>query len=143
MEQLALTSQDTKSWLEQLVELILVNEPEDVTDGKKVAILLRSIGQKGDDLLRAWCGTDLPNTKTFAVLTKMLTDHLCPTPPKRSERFKFYQVSRRPNESFVGCENSKCTVKLGNCTDECTSFSEGDVQGGGRVINKYVRIELR
>lgn len=95
-----LTTDDTNSWLERLSEMILVNEPDDVVDRKKVAILLSNIGPKGYNLLKAWCGTDLPNTKSFAVLNKLLRDHLCPKPPKTSERYKFYQIAQRQGETL-------------------------------------------
>lgn len=90
----------TENWLERLEETITVTQPADVADRKKVAILLSSIGNSGYNLLKAWCGVDKPNSKTYDQLTKLLKDHLCPKPPKTSERYKFYQIKQLSGESL-------------------------------------------
>ncbi len=95
-----LNIEQTESWLERLDETITVTEPADVTDRKKVAILLSSIGNTGYNLLKAWCGVIKPNAKQYAELVKLLKDHLCPKPPKTSERFKFYQIKQQSGESL-------------------------------------------
>ena len=95
-----LNTDQTESWLERLDETIADTEPEEVSDRKKVAILLSSIGNTGYNLLKAWCGTEKPNSKTYDELKNLLTDHLCPKPPKTSERFKFYQIKQQSGETL-------------------------------------------
>ena len=95
-----LNIEQTESWLERLDETITVTEPADVTDRKKVAILLSSIGNTGYNLLKAWCGVIKLNAKKYDELVKLLKDHLCPKPPKTSERFKFYQIKQQSGESL-------------------------------------------
>ena len=95
-----LNTDQTESWLERLEETIAATEADDVSDRKKVAILLSSIGNTGYNLLKAWCGTEKPNTKRYDELKKLLMDHLCPKPPKTSERFKFYQIKQQTGETL-------------------------------------------
>ena len=92
---------DVENWLERLTEVVLATQPEDVSDRKKVSLLLAHIGQKGYKLLKSYCSPDLPSAKTFDELKNVLLEHLSPKPTLTAERFKFNMLSQLPNESLA------------------------------------------
>ena len=99
IEQLSLD--DVENWLERLNEVILATQPENVSDRKKVSLLLAHIGQKGYKLLKSYCLPELPNTKSFDQLRTVLIEHLAPKPTVTAERFKFNMLNQLPNEGLA------------------------------------------
>ena len=72
-----------------------------VEDGKKKATLLSEIGSDTYQLVRNLCTPDLPNAKSYAQITKLLSDHLAPTPNTIMERFVFNSRIRKEGESVT------------------------------------------
>ena len=77
--------------------LIANNHPPE----KKTAILLSSIGAKPYGILRSLTAPDLPITKTYDELCKLLNDYYCPPPLEIMERFKFHNRKQESSESIT------------------------------------------
>ena len=76
-------------------------EANDVTiEAKKRAVLLTVIGPQQFRLLKDLCAPSSPATKSFNELSKLLTDHHAPAPPKFLCRARFDGRTRQPNESI-------------------------------------------
>ena len=52
-------------------------------------------------LLRSLIAPDKPDTKSYADLVKVLTEHFQPTPSETVQRFKFHGRTRQPGESVA------------------------------------------
>ncbi|XP_060077413.1 uncharacterized protein K02A2.6-like [Ylistrum balloti] len=67
---------------------------------KKVPALLSLIGGRTCGLLRDLTAPELPATKTYAVLTKVLQEHYSPKPLVIAERFRFHKRDQRDGENI-------------------------------------------
>lgn len=89
---------DWSNWNERLSLYFLAN---DIEDSKKVPILLTTIGTEGYSLLKDLCTPDLPSTKSYNDLIKLMSDHLQPKPSEITERYKFKERHQREGESVI------------------------------------------
>ena len=88
--------EDWSQWIERLEQYFDLNE---ITDEKKqVAMLLTMVGSKGYNLFRNLCLPDLPKSKTFKQLTKLMQNHLQPPPSEIAERYKFKLCMQKDSE---------------------------------------------
>ena len=62
----------------------------DIDDDKKVNVFLAVIGPDAYKLLKNFCDSDNPNTKTFTRLTQLLQGYYEPAPIVIAERHKFW-----------------------------------------------------
>ena len=81
---------------------------------KKVALLITLVGKSGYSLLKNLCMPDLPSTKMYTELTKMMQSHLQPPPSVITERYKFKKCIQGEGEEVkVFCANLKRLTR--NC----------------------------
>lgn len=71
-----------------------------VPEGKKVPLLLDSIGLKTFARLEDLCRPDLPNTKTFGELSESLSKYYDPEPNTYAERYKFHKRTQLDSEGI-------------------------------------------
>ncbi|XP_069139325.1 uncharacterized protein [Argopecten irradians] len=71
-----------------------------MTEEKQVPALLSLIGGRTYGLLRDLTAPDLPATKTYPVLKKILQEHYSPQPLVIAERFRFQKRDQREGESI-------------------------------------------
>jgi len=72
-----------------------------ITDEKKKAVFLSSIGVDAYKLIRNLCTPANPATKSYDDLKKLLKDHLQPEPNVILERFKFNSRNRSEGEKVA------------------------------------------
>ena len=70
-----------------------------ITEDRHVPVLLSLIGSKTNALLRSLVAPAKPGDKSFAELTRCLTDHFDPKPLVIAERFHFNQRTQSGGES--------------------------------------------
>ena len=68
---------------------------------RRVAVFLTVIEGSTYKLLPSLLTPELPATKTYEELTKMLADHLAPKPLAIAERFKLRQRNQKQGESVA------------------------------------------
>jgi len=78
---------DCTRYVERLDHYFVANEITDA--GKKRDILLSVCGRKTYKLLRNLLAPELPGTKNYDELIKILKDHQLPKPSEILQRFKF------------------------------------------------------
>ena len=92
---------DTDSWpaySERLEQFFMAN---DITDRKKVAVLLTVIGTKAYTLLQNIMAPEKPATKEYDVIVEALQAHWDPKPIIIAERFKFHRRNQCDGESVA------------------------------------------
>ena len=72
--------------------------------------LLSVIGPHTFKLLRNLLTPDTPGEKSYADLVKVLTDHFSPKPSEIVQCSKFYNCSRKPNESISAFVAELCLL---------------------------------
>ena len=88
-------------WIEYVERMEMYFTANDIDDGgKKRAIFLSTAGPKVYGLIRNLLSPAKPNSKSFDELTKLVTDHMNPTPSIIVERFKFNTSCRKEGESM-------------------------------------------
>ena len=93
-------TEDWPQYIERLEFFLIANK---VTEEEmKRATLLSVIGPRTFKLLRNLLTPEKPGDKSYAELVKVLTDHFSPKPSEIVQRSKFYNRSRKPNESISG-----------------------------------------
>ena len=90
--------EDWPQYVERLEQFFIANGIE---EGKKRAVLLVAVGPATFKLLRSLIAPDKPDTKFYADLVKVLTEHFQPTPSETVQRFKFHGRTRQPGESVA------------------------------------------
>ena len=106
--------QTVLNWIKRLtagIELVLFDKdsklPNDPTEKAQMVekvkknFLISNIGGQGLTELSSLCAPDDPDTKTFEVLIKLLTDHYAPNPNKISEEYKFNKIAQESGESLA------------------------------------------
>lgn len=88
--------EDFESYLERLEQWMAANT---VADEKKVSVFLSIIGADAYKLLKSLLLPDKPSTKSYAQLTKALSDHYKPKPLVIMERFRFQKRNQQESES--------------------------------------------
>lgn len=73
----------------------------EVADAKKANLLLATIGPDAYRLLKNLSAPDVPNTKSYKELTKLLQNHFDPEPIVIAERHKFWTACQEENESVA------------------------------------------
>ena len=84
---------------ERLQQLFVVNETTD--EDKKKAPLLSVCGRECYHLLSNLAHPDKPSAKSYDELCRLLQDYVEPKPSEIVERFKFFNVVRKPEESVT------------------------------------------
>lgn len=69
-------------------------------DERKVQVLINCIGTKHYQLLSSLTAPDLPNTKDYDALTKLLENYLCPKPNEVTEQHTFLLRMQHEGESI-------------------------------------------
>ncbi|XP_077548123.1 uncharacterized protein LOC144160897 [Haemaphysalis longicornis] len=110
---------DWASYEERLTSFLIVNR---VPDSDKVHAFLSIMGSKTYGLLKSLAAPELPSTKSFEALKKVLSDHLSPKPSVIGERAKFHRRCQREGESisnFVAeLRKLSQTCEFGSALDE-------------------------
>ena len=105
VEPLDVTNPDNiPSWFERLecaidVQIVEHKIDEDKQEKMKVSYLLSNIGSEGYRVVRSYCAPDLPTTKTFADLKKVVSDNLAPTPQPLTQGYAFSSMKQEPGET--------------------------------------------
>lgn len=114
-----------KERLENFFELKL--KPNEHQDKLKAKILINCIGSKYYQLISSLTAPDLPSTRSYTQLIKLLEDHLCPAPNIYTEQHKFLSRTQVSNESIAeyiaslrkltstcqfNCENIDCKKSI-------------------------------
>lgn len=85
---------------------------------RKKAILLNTLSEECYVLVRSLCVPDLPESKTFKDLIKILKEHFTPVKSYFAERLKFYSAKRNEKESVsewaARIKNLASTCQFGN-----------------------------
>lgn len=92
------SASDWTSYDERLTSFLHFNK---VPEADKVHAFLSLIGAKTYALLKSLTAPDLPSSKSYDTLRKLLGDHLAPKPSVIGERAKFYRRSQRETESIA------------------------------------------
>ncbi|XP_023311505.1 uncharacterized protein LOC111692037, partial [Anoplophora glabripennis] len=103
---------DITSYLERLEQLFICNAVE---ADKKVAMLLTLLGGEAYNVLKDLLAPDLPSTRTYVELKKVLSDHYSPKRLIIAERYKFYNAIQEGNEDI-----KMFVAKLKNLSQYCS-----------------------
>ena len=99
IEPFDIQNDDWSLYIERLGQFYIANEI--TTNAKKVAVLLTVIGTKAYELLHSLLAPELPSTKSYDELVKVLEDHLKPKPLVIAERFKFHHRNQKDGETVA------------------------------------------
>uniref|UniRef100_A0AAV2L3S7 Retrotransposon gag domain-containing protein n=1 Tax=Knipowitschia caucasica TaxID=637954 RepID=A0AAV2L3S7_KNICA len=88
---------ETRSAYVERMELLF--EAHDVDDGKKVPVLLSSVGAATYGLLRNLVQPDKPKDKTFAQVVTILRDYYEPKPLVIAERFRYRKCVQKSGQT--------------------------------------------
>ena len=92
---------ESESFSTYVERLQLFFEANDVSDGKKVPVLLSVIGAKNYALLRSLSAPTLPREKSFDDIVQIFTQHFEPKPLIIAERFHFHRRNQHLGESVA------------------------------------------
>ncbi|KAH8042645.1 hypothetical protein HPB51_024922 [Rhipicephalus microplus] len=101
------SASDWASYEERLTSFLIVNR---VPYSDKVHAFLSIIGPKTYGLFKSLTTPELPPTKSFEALKKVLSDHLSPKLSVIGERAEFYWRCQKEGESLY-----EFVAKLRNC----------------------------
>lgn len=90
-------NEDFEDYLERLESYLEVNE---IQPQQKVDLLITLIGAETYHTLKRLCVPDKPRSKSFEVLSKLLSSHFSPEKSIRIERFKFHERKQLEEESL-------------------------------------------
>ena len=92
-------------WVERIAEAIDIQfvqhaVAEDKQARLKVSYLLANMGPQGYKLIKSYSAPQLPNTKTYDQLIKILKDNLAPKPSAISEGYLFANLTQETGENL-------------------------------------------
>ncbi len=70
-----------------------------IANERKANTLIAVIGASGYQLMKTLCSPDNPNTKTYAELKTLLSNHYAPTPVTIAERHRFWTACQGESEA--------------------------------------------
>ncbi|XP_049519491.1 uncharacterized protein LOC125943947 [Dermacentor silvarum] len=129
------SASDWASYEERLTSFLIVNR---VPDGDKVHAFLSIIGPKTYGLLKSLTAPELPSTKSFEDLKKVLSDHLSPKPSVIGERAKFHRRCQREGESL-----SSYVAELRKLSQTCEFGSALDESLRDRFVCGLLREDIQ
>ena len=91
-------SEELSAYLERVDIYFAVN---DVSNDKKVSVLLNAIGGQTYGVLRSLCAHESPASKTYAQITEKLREHYQPKVNIIAERFHFHKRAQLASESVA------------------------------------------
>ena len=80
-------NESCEMYSERFEQFVLANG---IADEKVVPVFLSAVGSKAYNLLRSLTAPDIPATKSFADIKKLLSNHCAPTPIVIAEMYRFY-----------------------------------------------------
>ena len=95
-----------EEWLERfemwvsIQDAVISADTEPIRSSRTVAFLLSGIGAEAYRILKAYSAPELPHTKTYVVLKKVLMDNLAPPPSTISQTYKFSCLKQETAESM-------------------------------------------
>ena len=89
--------EDWLAYSERLEQYFLVNG---FAGERQVPAFLSIVGSKMYILLRNLTELDMPCTKSYGELVKILQDHFCPNPSIFAQQFRFHKRDQRDGESI-------------------------------------------
>ncbi|XP_072389504.1 uncharacterized protein [Diabrotica undecimpunctata] len=101
IEQFNPAKSDITSYIKRLEQLFICNVVE---KDKEVPLLISLIGGETYSVLKDLLAPEVPSSKTFEELKRVLIEHYSPKRLVMSERYKFYNTNQEPQEdikSFV------------------------------------------
>ncbi|XP_072377850.1 uncharacterized protein [Diabrotica undecimpunctata] len=111
---------DITSYIERLEQLFICNVVE---KDKEVPLLISLIGGETYSVLKDLLAPEVPSSKTFEELKRVLIEHYSPKRLVIAERYKFYNTNQEPQEdikSFVSKLKSVAQYcKFGQFLKEC------------------------
>lgn len=118
-----------------------------VEEKDKVPVFITIVGSEVYDILMSLTIPDLPSTKSFEELMKILGNHFSPNINKRSERFKFRRVVQDGGESIkeyiIRIQSAAQSCDFGSFLlkekEEATSSSTTTSSGN---YAKYIKLAL-
>lgn len=93
---------DFSVFKERLNQFFIANKITD--EVRQKAILLNTLSEDCYILVRSLCVPELPDSKSYNTLIKILTDHFSPIKSYFAERLKFYNSKRKCEESVADWE---------------------------------------
>uniref|UniRef100_A0AAV2LWK9 Retrotransposon gag domain-containing protein n=1 Tax=Knipowitschia caucasica TaxID=637954 RepID=A0AAV2LWK9_KNICA len=88
-----------ETWSAYVERMELLFEAHDVDDGKKVPVLLSSVGAATYGLLRNLVQPDKPKDKTFDQVVTILRDYYEPKPLVIAERFRYRKCVQKSGQT--------------------------------------------
>lgn len=89
------------TYLQRLDNFLEINSLKGEDDNvKRAQILISCLSPKYFQLLTELTAPDLPKTKSYEELTKLLADYICPVPNEVAEQHKFYSCVQEDGESI-------------------------------------------
>ena len=88
---------------------------KDTAAEKKSAIFLAAVGPETYEIARNLCAPNLPSTKTYEELVRVLGQYFAPKVNTVAARFQFHKRIQQPNESVatfmnaLRCQAAKCS----------------------------------
>ncbi|XP_072400642.1 uncharacterized protein [Diabrotica undecimpunctata] len=120
IEQFNPAKSDITSYIERLEQLFICNVVE---EDKEVPLLISLIGGETYSVLKDLLAPEVPSSKTFEELKRVLIEHYSPKRLVIAERYKFYNTNQEPQEdikSFVSKLKSVAQYcKFGQFLKEC------------------------
>jgi hypothetical protein len=89
---------DWETYIERMELYFIANE---VSETKKVAVLLTKVNAEMYNLVRDLCAPEKPKDKTFEDIIKIVSTHLCPKPSVTMERCKFHTAKQSETEKIA------------------------------------------
>lgn len=117
---------------DRLKQFFLIN---DIQDAGKTPLFITIAGPDIYEILMSLTVPDLPSTKPFDELMKLLRNHFTPKKNKRAERYKFYKAVQEEGESL-----NEFIVRLKSLSQTCRfgEFMDDVVDNKSTVNNKSI-----
>lgn len=110
---------DWCSYEERMDQYFIANYVE---EDKKVPVLLTVIGEQAYEVLRGLCDPDLPKSRSYDTLCRLLREQFSKKVSVFKERIEFYDLRQLENETvkdfYVRLKNKAIECKFGNTLNE-------------------------
>lgn len=115
------------TYLQRLDNFLEINSLKGEDDNvKRAQILISCLSPKYFQLLTELTAPDLPKTKSYEELTKLLADYICPVPNEVAEQHKFYSCVQEDGESISTYMKGLRSLTL-HCNFTCSSCKSNTI----------------
>uniref|UniRef100_A0A3B3D3S2 Retrotransposon gag domain-containing protein n=1 Tax=Oryzias melastigma TaxID=30732 RepID=A0A3B3D3S2_ORYME len=92
---------DSEAWSAYVERVELFFEANDVSENKRVPVLLSAVGAARHGLLQNLVQPAVPKEKSFKEIVDILRSHFEPKPLVKAERFRFNQCCQKQRETVL------------------------------------------